>query len=116
VRRTLLALPRTSADEEDDMLFMCHGTAKPGLSADDRQKVLQIFRGWTPPAAMRVEAHYVDVSGHDYVVIETDSAEALLEATGVWAPYIDYTVTPIVAAPAAVERIASAEQTRQQIL
>jgi hypothetical protein len=97
------------------MLFMCHGKAKTG-SAEDRQKVVRIFEAWTPPAAMKILAHYVDAGGCDYVVVETDSAEALLEATSVWAPFIDYSVTPIVAAPTAVERIRSAEQTRQQLL
>ena len=98
------------------MLFMCHGKARPGQSAEDRQKVLRIFAGWTPPAEMKIQAHYVDACGNDYVVVETSSAEALIEATSVWAPFIDYTVTPIVAAPSAVERIRSAESTRQQLL
>lgn len=98
------------------MLFMCRGQARPGLSAEDRRKVVQIFRGFTPPAGMQIQAHWVDTSGGDYVVIETASAEALLEATAVWAPYIEYTVTPIMPAPAAVERIESAEQTRLQLL
>ena len=98
------------------MLFMCRGQAKPGLTAEDRQKVVQIFRGFAPPAGMQIQAHYVDTNGGDYVVVETSSAEALLEATAVWAPYIEYTVTPIMPAPVAVERIQSAEQTRQQLL
>ena len=98
------------------MLFMCHGKAKPGLAAEDRQKIVRIFEGWTPPADLRIQAHYVDTSGGDYVVIETTSAEALLEATSIWAPFIDYTVTPIMVAPSAVERIRSAEQTRSQLL
>lgn len=83
-----------------------------GGSAEDRAHL----RGWTPPADLRIQAHYVDTSGGDYVVIETTSAEALLEATSIWAPFIDYTVTPIVVAPTAVERIRSAEQTRSQLL
>lgn len=98
------------------MLFMCHGKARPGLSAEERKKVVQIFRGWTPPAGLAIQAHYVDASGGDYVILETSSAEALLEATSVWAPYIDYAVTPITPAASAVERIESAEQTRQQLL
>lgn len=98
------------------MLFMCHGKARPGLTADDRQKVVQIFRGWTPPAELTIQAHYIDPSGNDYVILETGSAEALVEATSVWAPYIDYTVTPITVAPSAVERIENAEQTRQRLI
>ena len=98
------------------MLFMCHGRSRPGLSAEDRQKVVRIFEGWTPPAEMKIVAHYVDPCGSDFVVVETTSAEALLEATAIWAPYVDYTVTPVVAAASAVERIRSAEQTRQQLL
>jgi hypothetical protein len=98
------------------MLFMCRGQAKPGLSIEDRQKVVQLFGAFTPPAGVQIQAHWVDTNGGDYVVIETSSAEALLEATAIWAPFIDYTVTPIMPATAAVERIQSAEQVRQQIL
>ena len=98
------------------MLFMCHGKARPGQSADDRQKVVRIFEGWTPPSELKIVAHYVDPGGSDFVVVETTSAAALVEATSIWAPYIDYTVTPVVDASSAVERIRSAEQTRSQLL
>ena len=59
------------------MLFMCRGQARPGLSAEDRQKVVQIFRGFTPPAGMEIQGHWVDTSGGDYVIVEASSAETL---------------------------------------
>lgn len=98
------------------MLFMCHGTPKPGLTVEDRRKVVELFRAWTPPAGLDIKAHYVDATGGDYVIVETSTAEALLEATAMWAPYVEYAITPLIAVTSAVERIASAEQTRQQLL
>ena len=98
------------------MLFMCHGKPKPVLSTDDRRQVLKLFAGWQPPAAMQIKAHWVAADGTDFVVVETDSVAALIEATGIWAPYIEYDVTPIAEAAEAVGGIARAEDVRSAIL
>ena len=98
------------------MLFMCQGTTRPGLSADERQKVLQLFAGWTPPAGLDIKAHYVSAEGTDYVIVETTSAATLIEATAIWAPFVSYAVTPIVAAQDAVAEIKRAEDKRRTLI
>ena len=98
------------------MLFMCQGTMKPGLSVDERQKVLQLFATWTPPAGLEIKAHYVSAAGGDYVIVETTSAEVLIEATAIWAPFVSYEVTPILAAQDAVGGIRRAEDTRRTLI
>jgi hypothetical protein len=72
------------------MLFMCHGKPKPGLTTEDRRQVLKLFAGWQPPAALQIKGHWIAADGSDYVVVETDSVACLIEATGIWAPYVDY--------------------------
>lgn len=98
------------------MLFMCQGTPRAGLSIDDRQKVLQLFAAWVPPAGIAIEAHYLTAEGGDLVIVETGSIDALLEATAIWAPFVDYRVTPIVEATTGAESIARAESTRRTLI
>jgi len=98
------------------MLFMCHGSARPGLSTAERESVLKLFQGWQPPPALEIKAHYVSATGGDFVIVETDSVAALLEATAVWAPYVTYEVTPIVAVADGVAGIQRAEQLRRTLV
>jgi hypothetical protein len=78
------------------MLFMCHGRPRENLSEAEVQRALRVFSSWTPPAGVEIRAHYAAASGGDFVVIETDSAAALLEAASVWRPFLHYTFEPIV--------------------
>jgi len=98
------------------MLFMCHGKPRPGLTAEDRRQALQLFGSWQPPAGMEIRAHYVAATGGDFIVVETASAEVLLEAIATWAPFVDYEVTPIVDVRSGVERIAHADTVRTQLI
>lgn len=98
------------------MLFMCQGTAKPGLSTEQRQQVLRLFAAWTPPPGLEIKGHYVSASGGDFVIVETASVECLIEATATWAPFVDYVVTPIVAAQDGVGGIERAEAARPALL
>lgn len=98
------------------MLFMCAGKSRPGLSAEDRQKVLKLFGSWQPPAGMEIKGHYVSANGGDYVIVETAAVETLIEATAMWAPFVEYEVTPIVAVQDGIGRLVSAEATRSALL
>jgi hypothetical protein len=86
------------------------------LSTDERSQVLKLFAGWQPPAGLEIKGHWVSANGSDFVVVETDSVAALVEATAIWAPYVDYEVTPITAAPDAVGGIARAEDARRALV
>lgn len=98
------------------MLFMCQGRPKPGLSPDDQSRALRLFAGWAPPQGLEVRAHYAAAGGGDFVIVETDSVEALIEATAAWAPFLSYEVTPIVAVREGVGGLARACEARAKIL
>lgn len=98
------------------MLFMCQGKAKPGLSPEDQRKVLGLFATWQPPAGLEIKAHYVTATGGDFVVVETDSVATLIEATALWAPFVVYEVTPIVAVADGVLSIQRAEEKRRTLI
>jgi hypothetical protein len=98
------------------MLFMCQGKARPGLSVEDQQKVLQLFASWKPPAGIEIKAHYLGAAGGDYVIVETSSVEALIEATSIWAPFVVYEVTPIVEAQLGVAGVTRADELRRSLL
>lgn len=98
------------------MLFMFRGEPKPGLTEEDQRRVLQVFRGWTPPAGIEIKAHYLAVSGGDYVIVEATSVAAMIEAVTNWAPYVTYQVTPIVEVADGVGAIDRAVSVRSAIV
>jgi hypothetical protein len=98
------------------MLFMCQGRPKPGLAPEDQQRAIQLFGAWTPPAGLQIRAHYAAANGGDYVIIETDSVEALIEATATWAPFLTYEVIPIVAVQEGVGSLSRAFTTRASLI
>jgi hypothetical protein len=98
------------------MLFMCAGKARSGLTSEDRQNVLKLFQTWTPPSGIEIKAHYATASGGDYVIVEASSVEPIIEATAMWAPFIDYDVTPIIAIREGVGGLVRAEATRTALL
>jgi hypothetical protein len=98
------------------MLFMCCGEARPGLTEQEQDRALSIFRGWKLPAGMEIKAHYLAAGGGDFVVVETDSASALLEATATWAPLVNYRVFPIVEVQDGVDALARAVEGRLRIV
>ncbi|HEY8515548.1 MAG TPA: DUF3303 family protein [Candidatus Binatia bacterium] len=98
------------------MLFMCQGRPRPNISLDDRQRALKLYGAWQPPPGITIRGHYLGAHGGDFVILETDSIEALIEATGAWAPFIEYQVTPIVEAQAGVPMLARAEQACAKLL
>lgn len=98
------------------MLFMCQGRPRPGLTQDDQKKALDLFRSWQPPAGLEIRAHYLGATGGDFIVIETDSLGALVEAVAIWAPFVTYEVTPIVAVQEGIECVARAESARTKLI
>lgn len=97
------------------MLFMFRGEPKPGMSEAEQQRVLEVFRGWKPPAGMTVKAHYIGVSGGDYVIVEATSVEAMIEAVTNWAPFVHYSADPIVEVARGVDAVGRAVSTRASI-
>jgi hypothetical protein len=98
------------------MLFLCHGEPKPGLSEADEMRALRVFASWKPPAGLEIKAHYAAATGGDYVIVETASAAALLEAATTWSPFLKYTFVPIVEVKEGMQAIASAATFRSAIV
>jgi hypothetical protein len=98
------------------MLFMCQGKPRPGLSPDDHRNALKLFGSWQPPAGLTIKGHYIAASGGDFVIVEAESAEPLIEATATWAPFVVYEVTPIAEVQSGITVLARAEDTRAKLL
>ncbi len=97
------------------MLFMCHGEARPGLTESELRRALQAFEGWKPPAGIEIKAHYVAAGAGDFVVIETSSASALIEAAATWAPFLNYRFYPIAEVGEGASRLKRATEVLAQI-
>jgi hypothetical protein len=68
--------------EETEMLFAIVWTNRAGATKDTDRRSLKLFTNWQPPAGLEFKGFYDYVDGNDGIVIaESNSAEALLEAT-----------------------------------
>ncbi len=79
-------------------------------------RVLDMFVKWKPPAGVTVKAHYVRADGGGLVIVDADSALALVEGNATWQPFYDYETTPIAevgeAVPALQRAVAWRESNR----
>lgn len=57
---------------------------------------LQVFANWTPPGALKFLSHYAFVTGGGVAIVETESAEALLEGIIPFTPFFDFKPSPVV--------------------
>ncbi len=67
-------------------------------SADEAatERRLRLFQNWQPPQGFKMQAAYTFADGSGGVnIVETDSAAAIAKATAVFAPYLDFDITPI---------------------
>ena len=77
------------------MLFHATYTFK-NSDEESAARGLQLFSNWTPPEGFEFKAHYSFADGSGgFNIVEADSAETLLKATSVFAPYLDFVITPI---------------------
>ncbi|MGQ0620440.1 MAG: DUF3303 domain-containing protein [Panacagrimonas sp.] len=68
------------------------------MSRSNRRNVRsRDFSNWKPPAAYVFKAHYSYADGSGgLALVEIDSAAAALEAQGVWTPFFEFKMVPIV--------------------
>ena len=97
------------------MLFMCHGEPRPGLTESELRRALQVFAGWKPPAGLEIKAHYVAAGGGDFIVVEASSAQVLIEAAAIWAPFLSYRFYPIAEVAEGAGLLKRATETLAQI-
>lgn len=62
------------------------------------KRLLDLFATWKPPVEQREFHAFADGSG-GMALVETDSAATLARLTAPWAPWLEYTVKPLVPLP-----------------
>ena len=83
------------------MLFGLLYTALGGTTEETQKRSLELFTQWSPPFVFK--AHYARGDGRGGIaIIESDTAEAVLEGTAPWLPFFEFEVTPVVDIQAAV--------------
>jgi Domain of unknown function (DUF3303) len=70
-------------------------------SEESQKRSLQLFQGWEPPFEFKHHWARANADG-GIAIVETDSAEALLEGIAPWTPFFTFDITPIVAIEDAV--------------
>jgi hypothetical protein len=64
---------------------------------------LALWAKWEPPEGFEIKMHLFSPDGSVYVLVETDSAEALYEAPAPWSAVIfDFEIKPVVEVDTAV--------------
>ena len=80
------------------MLFAITYTPRPGLTEERDKRTLKLFSNWRPPAGVEFKGFYDYADGNGGIaIVETASAELLLETTAPWATFFEFAIKPIVA-------------------
>jgi Protein of unknown function (DUF3303) len=79
------------------MLFAVLWTVRGNPTEERDKRSLKLFTNWKPPAGLDFKGFYdyADVSG-GVALVETTSAEVMLEALAPWGVFFEFTVKPIV--------------------
>lgn len=98
------------------MLFAVSFTPRPGSSEERDKRTLKLFTNWKPPAGYEFKSLYDYADGDGGIaIVEAASAEALLEAHAVWAPFFEFRIRPIVDSEKAVPIFQKANAWRDTI-
>ena len=83
------------------MLFGVVYKGRSGVTEEMEKRGLQLFSNWTPP--FEFKAHYSRAdNGGGIAIVESDSAEAIIEGIAPWLPYLEFELTPVADVQAAV--------------
>ncbi len=76
------------------MLFGLIYTPRDSVTEESQKRSLQLFTTWDPP--FEFKAHYARGDGNGGIgVLESDSAEAVIEGIAPWLPFFKFEVTPV---------------------
>jgi hypothetical protein len=96
------------------MLFGVLYAPHAGGSEDMQKRSLQLFTQWSPPFEFKV--HYARGDGKGGIaIVESDTAEAVVEGISPWLPFFDFDVTPVVDIQAAVPLFQRAYEWRDSV-
>ena len=83
------------------MLFGVLYTPHDGTTAETQERSLALFTQWSPP--FEFKANYTRGDGKGGIaIVESDSAEAIIEGIAPWGPFFSFEVTPVMDIQAAV--------------
>lgn len=77
------------------MLFGVLYKPRGGVTEDMEKRSLQLFTQWSPPFEFKVHYSRGD-NGGGIGIVETDSAEAIIEGIAPWIPFFEFEVMPVV--------------------
>ncbi len=96
------------------MLFAVLYRVRAGITEEAQTRSLQLFTQWSPP--FEFKHHYARGDGNGGVaIVESDSAEAIVEGISPWLPFFEFDVTPAVDIQAAVPLFQRAYQWRDSV-
>ena len=76
------------------MLFGVLYAPNGRTTEESQQRSLQLFTQWTPP--FEFKAHYARGDGKGGIaIVESATAESVIEGVAPWAPFFDFDVTPV---------------------
>jgi Domain of unknown function (DUF3303) len=78
------------------MLFLVSYRERSRWSEDDDKRTLKLFAGWKPPAGLQVKSHYGRGDGGGFLIVEAESAAAMMESNAPWIAFFEFEVVPIV--------------------
>jgi len=80
--------------------LVCWTQRRSGSSGEEEiseDRALKVFSKWAPHADLTIQAFLSRIDGRGgYVLLETDSADALLDGPAVFGPWLDYDIIPVV--------------------
>jgi hypothetical protein len=83
------------------VLFGVLYTPHAGTTEETQKRSLQLFTVWSPPFEFKV--HYARGDGKGGIsIVESETAEAIVEGISPWLPFFDFEVTPVVDVQTAV--------------
>ena len=86
------------------MLFAVSWVNRGDGNEDTEKRTLKLFANWKPPAGVEFKAFYDYADGNGGVaLVESNSAEALLEMAAPWSTYFTFSIRPVVASEKAAE-------------
>jgi len=79
------------------MLFAVSWQTRDGVTEEREKRSLKLFANWKPPAGVEFKGFYdyADCDG-GIAIVETGSAEGMLESLAPWSAFFSFTVRPIV--------------------
>ena len=79
------------------MLFAVTWAPRSTLSEAQDKRTLKLFTNWKPPAGFDFKGFYDYADGNGGIaLVETSSAETMMEVFATWGTFFDFSVRPIV--------------------